>query len=90
MGTQGESEENTEKHGKTGRIKEKHRKTWGNRRKCRKTRENSGKNRKTQESRRNRRVDHFHPTRYLSHSSAGIFYCTVLRKIITQRHFLCL
>ena len=31
----------------------------------------------------NRRVDHFHPTRYLSHLPAGIFYCMPLRKIIT-------
>ena len=38
----------------------------------------------------NRRLDHFHPTRYLSHSPAGIFYCMPLRKIITQRNFLCL
>ena len=36
----------------------------------------------------NRRVDHFHPTRYLSHLPAGIFYCMPLRKIITQRNFL--
>ena len=35
-----------------------------------------------------RRVDHFHPTRYLSHLPAGIFYCITLRKIITQRNFL--
>ena len=26
----------------------------------------------------NRRVDHFHPTRYLSHLLAGIFYCMPL------------
>ena len=38
----------------------------------------------------NRRVDHFHPTRYLSHLPAGIFYCMPLRKIITQWNFLCL
>ena len=31
----------------------------------------------------NRRVDHFHPTRYLSHLPAGIFYCMPVRKIIT-------
>ena len=38
----------------------------------------------------NRRVHHFHPTRYLSHLSASIFYCRPLRKIITQRNFLSL
>ena len=37
----------------------------------------------------NRRVDHFHPTRYLSHLPAGIFYCMPLRKI-TQRNFVSL
>ena len=31
MGKQGESEDNIEKHGKTGRINKKHRKTWENR-----------------------------------------------------------
>ena len=31
MGKQGESGENIEKYGKTGRINEKHRKTWENR-----------------------------------------------------------
>ena len=35
----------------------------------------------------NRRVDHFHPTRYLSHLPTGIFYCMLLRAIITQRNF---
>ena len=38
----------------------------------------------------NGRVDHFHPTRYLSHLPAGIFYCMPLRKTITQRNFLSL
>ena len=36
----------------------------------------------------NGRVDHFHPTRYLSHLPAGIFYCMPLRKIVTQWNFL--
>ena len=35
----------------------------------------------------NRRVDHVHPTRYLSHLPAGIFYRMPLGKIITQRNF---
>ena len=34
----------------------------------------------------NRRVDDFHPTRYLSHSPAGIFYCMPRRKIIKQQN----
>ena len=38
----------------------------------------------------NRRVDHFHPTRYLSHLPTRLLYCMPLRKIITQRNFLCL
>ena len=38
----------------------------------------------------NRRVDHFHPTRYVSHLPAGIFSRMPLRKIITQQNFLCL
>ena len=38
----------------------------------------------------NRRVDRFHPTRYLSHLPARIFHCMRLRKITTQRNFLCL
>ena len=37
----------------------------------------------------NRRLDHFHPF-HLSHLPAGTFYCMLLRKIITQRNFLCL
>ena len=37
-----------------------------------------------------RRVDRFHPTRYLSHLPARIFHCMRLRKITTQRNFLCL
>ena len=35
----------------------------------------------------NRRVDHVHSSRYLSHLPAGIFYRTPLGKIITQRNF---
>ena len=38
----------------------------------------------------NRLVDHLHPTRFQSHLPAGIFYCMLLRKIKTQRNFLCL
>ena len=38
----------------------------------------------------NSRVDRFHPTRYLSHLPARIFHCMRLRKITTQRNFLCL
>ena len=40
----------------------------------------------TRPSSTNRRVDHFHPTQYLSHLPAGILYCMPLRKIITQRN----